>query len=39
MGIGASNEAGTHHQTDFDINEEQMWKMAGILAELCISKS
>ena len=38
MGIGASNQSGTHHQTDFDISEEIMWKMAGILAELSIHK-
>jgi aminobenzoyl-glutamate utilization protein A len=36
MGIGASNLAGTHHQTNFDISEEVMWKMAGVLAELTI---
>ncbi len=34
MGVGASNQAGTHHQTDFDISEEILWKSATILAEL-----
>lgn len=38
MGIGASNQKGTHHQTHFDINEEVMWKMAGILAILSMPK-
>jgi len=38
MGIGASNQSGTHHQTHFDISEEVMWKMATILAELGILK-
>jgi len=36
MGIGASNQSGTHHQTNFDINEETMFKMAVVLAELAI---
>ncbi len=34
MGIGASSQAGTHHQPNFDISEEVMWKMAGLLAKL-----
>jgi len=34
MGIGASNQTGTHHQSHFDISEDTMWKMAGVLAEL-----
>ncbi len=35
MGIGASNQAGTHHQNNFDIDEEVMWKMANVLAGVC----
>ncbi|MBK3517017.1 amidohydrolase [Carboxylicivirga marina] len=38
MGIGASNKAGTHHQTNFDIDEEVMMKMVSVLAELSMSK-
>ncbi|MBR8536999.1 amidohydrolase [Carboxylicivirga sediminis] len=38
MGIGASNNAGTHHQPHFDIREEVMWKTARILAELSSQK-
>ncbi|MCG8581417.1 MAG: amidohydrolase, partial [Bacteroidales bacterium] len=38
MGIGASNKAGTHHQTNFDIDEGVMYKMACILAEMSILK-
>ncbi|WP_430817071.1 amidohydrolase [Carboxylicivirga sp. RSCT41] len=34
MGIGASNDSGTHHQTNFDISEEVMWKMASVLANV-----
>uniref|UniRef100_UPI003F6DB76A hypothetical protein n=1 Tax=Carboxylicivirga taeanensis TaxID=1416875 RepID=UPI003F6DB76A len=35
-GIGASNHTGTHHQPHFDINEDVMWRIAKILAELSI---